>query len=78
MPRLDQRITQSSDAMIVALALGAATSSGIYLLLIGIFGSHQLEGSVDLEGEGVFYIIVLATLVLSLCYYLLARKLRIS
>ncbi len=64
--------------MIVALALGAATASGVYLLLTGIFGSDQLQSSLGLEGEGVFYIILLATLVLSLCYYPLTRKLRIS
>ncbi len=64
--------------MIVALALGAATASGVYLLLTGIFGSDQLQSSLGLEGEGVFYIILLATLVLSLCYYPFTRKLRIS
>ena len=48
-----------------ALALGLATSFGVYLLVVAVIGSAQIENALGIDSEGVFFVIVLSTLLLS-------------
>jgi hypothetical protein len=64
--------------MIVALALGAMTNFGLFMIAKSIFTSQDSIDLLNSYGTNFDTAFVAVTLLLGLCFYPLTRKLKIS
>jgi hypothetical protein len=78
MPRIITEAYHAFTSMIVVLALGLLTVSAVYFLAAFIFTATVVEEALSMDGAEAFFVMVLAMLVLGLCYYPITRKLSIS